>query len=91
MLYSNYAKQRNWITWEKYRKQRKLINTCKKNSMKNYFLEKSCDFSKTTKPFFSKKSNSGEQKIVLKKNNKIVNDTKQVTENLIFSILFSLL
>jgi hypothetical protein len=61
--------------------------------MKNYFLErcsggaKPCDFWKTMQPFFSKKSNSGEQKIVLNENNKIANDTKQVTEH--FNTFFS--
>ena len=39
------------------------------------------------KPFFSKKSNSGDQKIALNENNKIVNDTKQVTEH--FNTFFS--
>ena len=93
MLYSNYTKQRNGKTWETYRKQRNLVNKLKKNSMKNYFLErcsggsKPCDFWKTMEPFFSKKSNSGEQKLVLNENSKIVNDTKQVTEH--FNTFFS--
>ena len=68
MLYTNYTKERNGKTWKKYRKQRNLVNKLKNNSMKNNFLErcssaaKSCDFWKTMKPFFSKKSNAGEQK-----------------------------
>ena len=61
MLYSNYTKQRNGKTWKKYRKQRNLVNKLKKNSMKNYFLErcssaaKSCDFWKTMKLFSLKR------------------------------------
>jgi hypothetical protein len=61
--------------------------------MKNYFLErcsggaKTCNFWTTIKPFFSKKCNSGEQKIILCENNKIINDAKEVSEN--FNSFFS--
>jgi hypothetical protein len=56
--------------------------------MKTYFLErcsggtKSGDFWKTIKPFFSKKGSNGEQKIVLNESDKIVNDQKEVAENI---------
>jgi hypothetical protein len=71
MLYTQYTKQRNAKTWEKFRQQRNLVTKLKKKSMKNYFLErcsggaKTCNFWTTVKPFFSKKCNSGEQKIIL--------------------------
>ena len=44
-------------------------------------------FGKPWNLFLFKKSNSGEQNIVLNENNKIVNDTKQVTEH--FNTFFS--
>ena len=61
--------------------------------MKTYFLErcsggaKNSHFWPTVIPFFSKKCKSGEQKIVLCENNKIINSTKQVTEH--FNSFFS--
>ena len=93
MLYTQYTKQRNAKTWEKFRQQRNLVTKLKKKSMKNYFLErcsggaKTCSFWTTIKPFFSKKCNSGEQKIILCENNKIINDAKEVSEN--FNSFFS--
>jgi hypothetical protein len=48
---------------------------------------KTCNFWTTIKPFFSKKCNSGEQKIILCENNKIINDAKEVSEN--FNSFFS--
>jgi hypothetical protein len=55
-------------------------------SMKTYFLErctggaKNVNFWKTVKPFFSKKCNSGDQNIILCEDNKIINDTCEVSE-----------
>jgi hypothetical protein len=43
---------------------------------------KTCNFWTTVKPFFSKICNSGERKIILCENNKIINDAKEVSENL---------
>ena len=40
MFYSQYTKNRNTKTWEKFRKQRNLVTKLKKNSMKTYFLER---------------------------------------------------
>ena len=53
--------------------------------MKVYFLErcsggsKSADFWNTVKPFFSKKCKTGEQKIVICENNKIISDPVDVS------------
>jgi hypothetical protein len=76
------------------RKQRNLVTKLKKNSMKTYFLErctggtKNVNFWKTVKPFFSKKKcNSGDQNIILYEDNKIVNDTCEVSEK--FKTFFS--
>jgi hypothetical protein len=35
-----YTKNRNTITWEKFRKQRNMVTKLKKNTMKTYFLER---------------------------------------------------
>jgi hypothetical protein len=62
MLYTQYTKQRNAKTWEKFRQQRNLVTKLKKKSMAYYFLErcsggsKTCNFWTTIKPFFSKKN-----------------------------------
>ena len=58
MLYTNFTKNRNNLTWDKFRQQRNLVNKLKRKSMKVYFLErcsggsKSADFWNTVKPFF---------------------------------------
>jgi hypothetical protein len=41
MFYSQYTKNHNTKTWEKFRKQRNLVTKLKKNSMETYFLERS--------------------------------------------------
>jgi hypothetical protein len=92
MLYSQYTKNRSNKNWEKFRKQRR-VTKIKRKSMKVYILEscsggsKSCEFWKTVKPFFSKKGNCGEQKIVLFENEKIVNNPNEVSNH--FNIFFS--
>jgi hypothetical protein len=61
--------------------------------MKTYFLErctggaKNVNFWKTVKPFLSKKCNSGDQNIILCEDNKIINDTCEVSEK--FNTFFS--
>ena len=93
MFYSQYTKNRNTKTWEKFRKQRNLVTKLKKNSMKTYFLErctggaKNVNFWKTVKPFFSNKCNFGDQNIILCEDNKIINDTCEVSEK--FNTFFS--
>ena len=48
---------------------------------------KNVNFWKTVKPFFSKKCNSGDQNIILCEDNKIINDTCEVSEK--FNTFFS--
>ena len=54
--------------------------------MNNYFIErriggcKTADFWKTIKPYLSKKSGKGQNSIVLKENNKIVTNEKEVAD-----------
>jgi hypothetical protein len=56
---------------------------------KKVFLErctggaKNVNFWKTVKPFFSKKCNSGDQNIILCEDNKIINDTCEVSEKFV--------
>ena len=77
----------------KIQKAAKFGNKIKKNSMKTYFLErctggaKNVNLWKTVKPFFSKKCNSGDQNIILCEDNKIINDTCEVSEK--FNTFFS--
>lgn len=40
MLYTQYTKNRNSKTWEKYRRQRNMVTKLKKKSVKTYFLER---------------------------------------------------
>ena len=86
MLRNNFEKSRTDYNWEMFRKQRNLVTKLKRKSIQMYFLErcaggqKSKDFWPTIKPFLSKKHISGQQKIILKCDNVIVNDTKKVCE-----------
>ena len=40
MLYTNFTKNRNNLTWDKFRQHRNLVNKLKRKSMKVYFLER---------------------------------------------------
>jgi hypothetical protein len=48
MLYSQYTKNRNNQTWEKFRQQRNFVNKLKRKSIKIYFLECCSGGTKTT-------------------------------------------
>jgi hypothetical protein len=63
-----------------------LVTKLKKRSVRTYFLErcigghKANNFWHTVKPFLSKKSTGGQQKIVLMENDVILNDKKDVCD-----------
>ena len=86
MLRNKYEKYHTDKTWEAYRKQRNLVTKLKKRSVRTYFLErcigghKANNFWHTFKPFLSKKSTGGQQKIVLMENDVILNDKKDVCD-----------
>jgi len=87
MLRNKFEKSKSDYNWEMFRKQRNLVTKLKRKSIQMYFLErcaggqKSKDFWPTKKPFLSiKKHISGQQKIILKCDNVIVNNTKKVCE-----------
>ena len=77
----------------KIQKAKKFCNQIEKKINENilfrtlFWGNKSGDFWKTIKPFFSKKGSSGEQKIVLNESDKIVNDQKEVANH--FNNFFS--
>ena len=77
MLRNKYEKYHTDKTWETYRKQHNLVTKLKKRSVRTYFLErcigghKANNFWPTVKPFLSKKSAGGQQKIVLMENDVI--------------------
>ena len=78
-------KNRNNQTWEKFRQQRNFVNKLKRKFTKTYFLERCSGGTKTTdvwntvKPFFSKKCQSGDQKIILCEDNKVINNSNEVS------------
>jgi adenosyl cobinamide kinase/adenosyl cobinamide phosphate guanylyltransferase len=86
MLRNEFEKYHTDKTWEAYRKQRNLVTKLKKRSVRTYFLErcigghKANNFWHTVKPFLSKKSTGGQQKIVLMENDVILNDKKDVCD-----------
>ena len=81
-----FEKCRTDKNWDKLRKQRNLVTSLKRKSINNYFLErcvggqKSGDFWPTIKRFLSKKCKSGENRVVLSENEKIVLNTKEVCD-----------
>ena len=48
MLYHKYLKNKNSRTWEKYRQNRNLVNKLTKQSINNYFQDRSIGGSKFT-------------------------------------------
>ncbi|KAJ8307587.1 hypothetical protein KUTeg_014863, partial [Tegillarca granosa] len=83
-LRNKFEKSKTNYNWEMFRKQRNFVTKLKRKSIQMYFLErcaggqKSKDFWPTIKPFLSKKHKTGQQKIILKCEETIVNDTRKV-------------
>ena len=98
MLRNKNEKYHTDKTWEAYRKQRNLVTKLKKRSVRTYVLDrcigghKANNFWHTVKPFLSKISTGGQQKIVLMENNVILSDKKDVcdTFNSFFFFFFFL-
>jgi adenosyl cobinamide kinase/adenosyl cobinamide phosphate guanylyltransferase len=86
MLRNKNEKYHTDKTWEAYRKQRNLVTKLKKRSVRTYVLDrcigghKANNFWHTVKPFLSKISTGGQQKIVLMENDVILNDKKDVCD-----------
>ena len=78
----NVTVENNEIEKHKNYSQQQWIGYCKIQH-KHEILNKE----KTVKPFFSKKCNSGDQNIILCEDNKIINDTCEVSEK--FNTFFS--
>ena len=84
MLLRKYYKNRNSHTWNNYRKQRNLVNSLKRITIKRYFQDKCSDknsnnFWKTDSRFFSNKSATAAE-IHLFENGQITTDPKSVAE-----------
>ena len=88
MLFNKYNKIRSRDNWEKYRTQRHLVNKIKRNSIREYFIErcvggpKQKDFWPTTKPFITNKCSYFENNIILTDDDKILNDQIRVITKL---------
>ena len=70
--------------WEAFRQKRNLLTSCKKKSIKNYFLKNGDPSEKrfwpTVSPFLSEKRKKGNETISLIENGKIVNTPSEVAE-----------
>ena len=92
MYHNKFLQNKSDANWEVYRKQRNLVIKIKKNSINTYFYErtaggpKSSTFYSTIKPFLSNKGIKSNNIIILYENEKIVNDSKEVSE--FFNIFF---
>jgi hypothetical protein len=86
MSYNKYNRCKNKQNWEIYRKQRNLVNKIKKQSIRNYFIErcaggpKSKHFWPTIKPFLTNKGSHFAKDIILCENNNIINNQTEVAE-----------
>lgn len=86
MLHNVYKKHRDFKSWEKYRIQRNLVNKIKKQSVKNYFMErcvggpKSKDFWPTIKPFLTNKGCKFVKNITLNENDQIMTNQKDISD-----------
>jgi hypothetical protein len=86
MSYNKYNRCKNKQNWEIYRKQRNLVNKIKKQSIRNYFIErcaggpKSKHFWPTIKPFLTNKGSHFAKDIILCENDNIINNQTEVAE-----------
>ena len=81
-----YFKHRTPTSWEQYRKYRNKVTKMRKHAIKSYFM-KYCSkntspkqFWQCFKPFFTDKNSNTTTNIILKDNNQIISDTKEVCE-----------
>lgn len=86
MSFNKYNRCKNKQNWEIYRKQRNLVNKIKKQSIRNYFIErcaggpKSKHFWPTIKPFLTNKGSHFAKDIILCENDNIINNQTEVAE-----------
>jgi hypothetical protein len=86
MLHNRYIKHHSGSNWEAYRVQRNVVTKLRRESIKNYFLERcsggpnSKDFWPTIKPFLTNKGLRSDATITLCNDDKIVTDQREVGE-----------
>jgi hypothetical protein len=86
MLFNKHTKTRSQDSWDDFKRQRNYVTLLKRKSIRKYFLDRctrgqnSKDFWPTVKPFLSKKHHTGQKKIVLESDGKIINKSSEVCE-----------
>ena len=86
MLLNNYNRYKNAKNWEKYRKQRNLVNSIKRKSINKYFLDRctgGCnnkDFWPTVKPFLTNKGTVIQKDTILCENNTLINSQEDIAD-----------
>ena len=85
-LRRKFNKNRSQVNWEKFRKQRNLVNKLKKTSLQKYFNDKCNDsnnkgkhFWQVVKPFMTNKSKANNQNITLYENDSLVTDSTDIS------------
>jgi hypothetical protein len=78
MSFDKYNRCKNKQNWEIYRKQRNLVNKIKKQSIRNYFIERCAGkhFWPTIKPFLTNKGSHFAKDIILCENDNIINNNQ---------------
>jgi hypothetical protein len=84
MLRNKYYKNRCDANWELYKKQRNYVTKLRKQSIRNYFINKtngvrnSNDFWKIMRPFITDKNSISDDKIILREEDNLITDTLHV-------------
>jgi hypothetical protein len=82
MLRNKYFKQRTSCNWQKYKEQRNLVTSIRRQSIRVYFQKHTStinnDFWKTMKPFLSDKGKTGNDDIILREGEKLLTDQVDV-------------
>jgi exonuclease III len=84
MLRNKYYKERNGTNWELYRNQRNFVTKLRKQSIRQYFVNKttgisnSKDFWKVVKPFLTDKNSIADDHIILRNDDNLVTDPLDV-------------
>jgi len=86
MLHNNYKKYRDTKSWELYRQQRNLVTKIKRESVKNYFIQrcvggpKSKDFWPTIKSFLTNKGCNFQSDIILNENDNLLTSQSDICD-----------
>jgi hypothetical protein len=83
MLRNKFYKSRTSSNWNKYKAQRNIVTSIRRQSIRVYFQNHTQnindkDFWKTIKPFFTEKSNQGNDNIILRDGNNLITNPLDV-------------